>query len=217
MPICIINYGMGNVRSVAKAFEAVGAKTVLADNADSLKNVDFDSLILPGVGAFGLGVEELKKRGFFDILPDIILDKNMPFMGICLGMHLLFEASEEAKGIKGLGVLKGKIMRFVFNTGRFKVPHMGWNTVSAKPGGMFEGIGSNPFFYFCHSYYAPVDIVRGISSGVCSYGFEFCASIEMPGMWAVQFHPEKSQRLGLRVLKNFVNMAANKKGGSNEA
>ncbi len=208
MAVGVINYGMGNVHSVAKAFEYIGADVrVINDVSALIDNKDISHLVLPGVGAFGLGVEELKKRGFYDSLPTIIRSRKTPFLGICLGMQLLFESSEEAPGVRGLAVFSGEIKKFSFSSGELKVPHMGWNNVRICGEKIFAGINEDSFFYFCHSYYVPMEFSRDLLGGICNYSIDFCAAIEKnrDRLWAVQFHPEKSQKAGLKVMENFLN------------
>lgn len=191
--ICVIDYGMGNLRSVSKALEKVGAEVEISSEPKDLERAE--KIVLPGVGAFGDGAEELRKRGLFEPLQKS-LAQGKPFLGICLGMQLLFEESEESPGIKGLGFFSGKVQRFQSST--VKIPHMGWNEVKFLPS------GERDFFYFVHSYY-PVPKEKTIVQGVCEYGSEeFPAVVGKGRIWASQFHPEKSQEAGLKILKNFV-------------
>ena len=199
--ICVIDYGLGNLRSVSKALEKLGGEVRISSNPQDLETAD--KLVLPGVGAFGHGMRELKTRGLVEPLK-IALGANRPFLGICLGMQLLFEESEESPGVPGLGILAGRVVRF--KSPQLKIPHMGWNAVSFSRGKspLFEGVTSGSHFYFVHSYYA-VPKEDGLVWGSCEYGNEkFPAVIGKNSLWAAQFHPEKSQEAGLRILKNFL-------------
>ena len=190
--ICVIDYGMGNLRSVSKAIEKVGGQVKVSSAPQDLEQAE--KIVLPGVGAFGDGVLELKKRNLIEPLK-IALKQGKPFLGICLGMQLLFDESEESPGVKGLSFFSGRVERF--KSRDIKIPHMGWNEVN---------FGSSAgYFYFVHSYYpAPTD--KSIISGTCEYGKEkFAAFIMRDKIWASQFHPEKSQDAGLNLLKRFVN------------
>jgi len=188
----VIDYGMGNLRSVSKAIEKVGGQVKVSSAPQDLEQAE--KIVLPGVGAFGDGVLELKKRNLIEPLK-IALKQGKPFLGICLGMQLLFDESEESPGVKGLSFFSGRVERF--KSRDIKIPHMGWNEVN---------FGSSAgYFYFVHSYYpAPTD--KSIISGTCEYGKEkFAAFIMRDKIWASQFHPEKSQDAGLNLLKRFVN------------
>jgi glutamine amidotransferase len=196
--IAIIDYGMGNLRSVQKGFEKAGldARIVTAE-----KDVrDARGVVLPGVGAFAAAMENLDKIGLTSVILDEIAS-GKPFLGICLGLQMLFEYSEEFKRVPGLALFKGKVARF---TGDMKVPHLGWNQLEfRKRVPAVEGIPEGSFFYFVHSYYvAPED--DSLALTVTNYeGFEFVSSIAKDNVTAVQFHPEKSQRMGLKLLRNF--------------
>ena len=202
--IAIIDYGAGNLHSVRKAFSFLGATTEILEVAPKDKN--FDALVLPGVGNFGAGMEELEKRGFDEFVRNW-LQEDRPFLGICLGLQFLFEESEECPGRPGLGILQGKIVRFPFDSER-KVPQIGWNIVKAKDHAnpLFQGLGENPYFYFVHSYYCVPKEKETIASTTC-YGPEYCSSIKKGNAFAVQFHPEKSQQIGLTLLKNFLSIS----------
>jgi len=200
--IAIIDYGMGNLRSVAKALESVGARVIVLSNKKDIFCAE--KLVLPGVGAFSDAMQELKKRDLLDSILEHI-QNGKPFLGLCLGMQLLFEKSEEAKGVKGLSIFKGEVKRFKKSS--LKVPHMGWNQVkfSKVKSGIFKGIDDDSYFYFVHSYYArPRD--KSIITGTTDYGLDFASSIQKDNIFAMQFHPEKSQKTGLKLLRNFMEM-----------
>ena len=198
--IVVVDYGMGNLRSVAKALTKVGAKVkVSAQPADIRKA---KKIVLPGVGAFGDAVQELKKRGLF--YPTIKEVKNgKPFLGICLGMQLLFEKSSENPRVKGLCLVKGSVKRF---SKKVKIPQIGWNQVRVRKGSpLFKGITNNSYMYFCHSYYVvPKD--KKVVAAKTHYNVYFTSVIHNKNIFGVQFHPEKSQELGLKVLRNFVKL-----------
>ena len=199
--ICIVDYGMGNLRSVSKALEKVGGEVTISSRPEELRTAQ--KIVLPGVGAFGDASQELQKRSLFEPLCEMIRKKK-PFLGICLGMQLLLEESEESPGVVGLGIFKGKVRRF--QNPNVKIPHIGWNQLKVKKPD-FPAFGSLPlesFFYFVHSYYpAPQD--PALILGEADYGGEtFPAFIGNETIWAAQFHPEKSQDAGLQILRNFV-------------
>ncbi len=201
--IAIIDYQMGNLRSVQKALERVGANAVITDDADQIASAK--KVILPGVGAFGDAMRELNARK----LPEVIVDcirAGKPFLGICLGLQLLFEKGFEGKEHAGLGVLNGDVVRFQGDATR-KVPHMGWNRVVTKKAGCPLAIGTeeSPYFYFVHSYYVrPADADDLWLE--CEYGHPFCAAVWRDNLFATQFHPEKSQSNGLELLKSFARL-----------
>ena len=208
MTICvgIVDYQMGNLRSVQKAVERIGFKTIVSGDRKELANVSH--LILPGVGAFGDAMAELKKRNLISFLRDWA-QSDKPFLGICLGMQLLFETSDEGGSHEGLAVLPGKVLRFEqpLNSPSIKIPHMGWNRVSSARSndGMLAGISPDPFFYFVHSYFVqPKD--DEIVWLRCEYGSTFCAAVRRGNLIATQFHPEKSQKDGLQLLTNFLSL-----------
>jgi len=195
--IAIIDYGMGNLRSVCKAFEAVGAQAQVTHKVEDILKAD--KVVLPGVGAMMPAMQKLQELALTGPIWKVIKD-GKPFLGICLGLQLLFEKSSEGGFSEGLKVLKGSVERFT----ELKVPHMGWNQVKAEPVGhkMFQGLSSGENMYFCHSYFVkPQDI--SIVSGVTNYGIDFVSAIVRDNVWGVQFHPEKSQKAGLQILKNF--------------
>ena len=197
--IAIIDYNMGNLLSVSKALEAVGGNIRLVDKADELEK--FDSIILPGVGHFGDGMENLRSRGFEKPLFKAV-EAGKPLMGICLGMQMMLESSEEAPEIKGLGLFGGKVLRFP-QVGE-KVPHMGWNNVKIQNNhSVMEGVPDESYFYFVHSYYVAVDN-PACTIGSCEYITKFTAIIGRDNICGTQFHPEKSQKFGLTILENFV-------------
>jgi len=198
--IVIVDYGMGNLRSVQKAFEKIGFDARLTRNKDEIGRAS--AIVLPGVGAFKDCMENLEKYGLVEILLRSI-EKGKPYLGICLGLQVLFSESEEFGSHKGLDLIKGKVVRFVPDP-EHKVPHMGWNTIEKeKESSMLQGIESGDFFYFVHSYYVIPDETKWISSFTI-YGKPFVSGIWKENLFATQFHPEKSQQKGLRILENFV-------------
>jgi glutamine amidotransferase len=201
--IAIVDYGMGNLRSVQKAFEKVGAPAIITRDAGFIASSS--GLVLPGVGAFGLCMERLTSYSLVSPIKSYI-ESGGPFLGICLGMQLLFEESDEFGPQTGLGVLKGRVTRF--SKPGLKVPHMGWNNVKkTRDSTMFDGIDDDSFFYFVHSYY--VEPTEEVASGVTDYGAPFVSSVEKGNVYGTQFHPEKSQTVGLRMLANFARLAGN--------
>lgn len=198
--ITVIDYGMGNLRSVAKAFEAVGASVKVSSKPEDLKNSK--AIIVPGVGAFGDAIKHLKELNLYGEIINHINNKK-PYFGICLGLQILFEKGYEFGEHRGLGVIKGKVIRFKQKEG-YKIPHMGWNQVSIKQkNGLFTDIKNSEFFYFVHSFYVVPEDSKVVAS-TTDYINEFCSSIQIDNIWAVQFHPEKSQKAGLKLIKNFV-------------
>ncbi len=197
--ITIIDYGMGNLRSVAKALEHLGLACEVT--AEPARLARAERAILPGVGAFGDAMAELERRDLIAPLRDFAAS-GRPLIGICLGMQLLFESSEESPGVAGLGLVPGSVRRF---TPGLKVPHMGWNRVrQARPSPLFEGIGEGEYFYFVHSYYVdPAPAAGEVIAGVTDYGIEFGSVLSRGNLFATQYHPEKSQAMGLRMLSNF--------------
>ena len=196
--IAIIDYGMGNLRSVQKAFEAVGAEAVIT--ADKAVLDKAAGIVLPGVGAVRPAMARLNELGFVPVIKEQI-SSGKPFLGICLGYQLLFETSTEGGDVKALGVLAGTVERFP----SLKVPQMGWNELlfPRKDCSMFQGVPEGAFVYFCHSYYVkPKDIT--IASALTDYGLTYASAVCSGNVWGVQFHPEKSQKVGLQVLKNFM-------------
>jgi glutamine amidotransferase len=199
--IAIIDYGMGNLRSVFKAFEAVGHPAVVTRDPKVIREAA--RVVLPGVGAFGDCMANLERYGLVEPIRATV-ESGKPFLGICLGLQLLFTESEEFGLHKGLGIIPGKVMRFSLDP-RMKVPHMGWNQVFwERSCPVFEGIPSGANWYFVHSYFVePID--RAVVMGTTDYGVPFVSSIWRDNVLACQFHPEKSQAVGLRLIKNFGN------------
>ncbi len=197
----LVDYGSGNLRSVQRALEHAGGTCVLAHTpAEAAK---CDALVVPGVGSFGDCARQLREAGLWDFLREW-LAADRPYLGICLGYQLLFESSEESPGVEGLGALKGKVVHFPKAAG-LKIPHMGWNQlhITAPSDRLMKGFGENPDFYFVHSYY-PVPEDSSVITSTCDYGVEFASSVSRGNLSAVQFHPEKSQALGLSMLRNFI-------------
>jgi len=204
--ITIIDYGMGNLRSVQKAFEHIGKNAVITD--DRKKILKSSLVVLPGVGSFSAAIANLKKLNLIETVKNIILD-GKPFLGLCLGLQLLFEKSEEGN-CKGLGIFKGKVKKFDYPL--LKIPHMGWNNARCKMQDagckIFKGIKNNSYFYFVHSFYV-VPKNKNIIATITNYGINFTSSIFYKNIFATQFHPEKSQKNGLKLLKNYVDYTGN--------
>lgn len=199
--IAIIDYDAGNIKSVEKALQYLGEEAVITRDAGEILMAD--KVILPGVGAFGDAMEKLNRYGLVPVIHEVV-EKGIPFLGICLGLQLMFESSEEAPGVEGLGLLKGKIVRIPEGEG-LKVPHMGWNSLSfPKEGRLFAGIPENSYVYFVHSYYLQAE--EDIVTATAEYGVTIHASVEKGNVFACQFHPEKSSHTGLTILKNFVEL-----------
>lgn len=200
--IGIIDYDAGNIRSVEKALSYLGEKTVVSRDPDILKSVD--KVILPGVGSFGQAMENLHRYELVPVIRDMIED-GKPFLGICLGLQLLFESSEESPGAEGLGILKGKILKIPSSPG-LKIPHMGWNSLQLQNNGrLFRNIPQDTYVYFVHSYYLQAQEPE-IVKAVTGYGTEIHASVEKDNVFACQFHLEKSGKYGLEILKNFAEL-----------
>jgi len=208
--IAIVDYGMGNLKSVKNSALFLGKKVKVSDSPTVIKKAK--KIVFPGVGHFGRAVGELKKRKLFDLLKKRI-EEGVPFLGICLGMQLLLEKSQEAPSVKGLGIIKGEVKKFAGKD--LIVPHMGWNqtkiqttdvrhqTSDRKNKNLFKGVKNNSYFYFAHSYYCkPKE--KEVVLTTTTYGNEFVSSLHKDNVWAVQFHPEKSQKLGLKVFNNFL-------------
>ena len=200
--IAIIDYDAGNIKSVEKALKRLGQDVKVTRDREEILHAD--KVILPGVGSFGDAMEKLVNYGLKDVIYEVV-DKNIPFLGICLGMQLLFERSDETPGVEGLGILKGEILRIPETFG-LKIPHMGWNSLTIRPGTrLFSGLGEEPYVYFVHSYYleaADPEIVAARTD----YGVEIHAAVEKDNVFACQFHPEKSSDTGLQILKNFISL-----------
>lgn len=198
--IAIIDYGMGNLKSVTNAFQKLHADVVITQDRKVIEEAN--AIVLPGVGAFGKCIENLESFGLLDFIKDLIMNDKL-YLGICLGMQILFESSEEAPGVKGMGFVKGTVPRF---KGEMKVPHMGWNSVERVKGAeVLEGTRDGEFFYFVHSYYCRPE--EDVVATTTSYGIDFASSIQKKNVFACQFHPEKSQKVGLTLLRNFLKMA----------
>lgn len=200
--IAIIDYDAGNIKSVEKAMILLGQEvTITGDREEILKA---DKVILPGVGAFGDAMENLRRTGLDRVIRETV-DKGTPFLGICLGLQLLFERSDEAPGVEGLGILKGEILRIPEADG-LKIPHMGWNSLHLEHNGrLFRGIREGEYVYFVHSYYLKAED-ENIVKASTEYGVHIHASVEQDNVFACQFHPEKSSDAGIRILKNFVEL-----------
>lgn len=200
--VAIIDYGAGNLQSVVKAFRYIGCGASATNDPGEL--VRADAAVLPGVGAFGDAMRCLEASQMVDPVLKFIRS-GKPFLGICLGLQLLFEGSEESPGVKGLGVLPGKILRIPDAPG-LKIPHVGWNSLHVRQsGGLFGGVSENPYVYFVHSYYLKSGD-RGIVTATADYGVEMDVSVRSGNIFATQFHPEKSGEAGLRMLRNFVSL-----------
>lgn len=210
--IGIIDYGMGNLRSVQKALEHVGADAQILRTADEVAGVD--KLVLPGVGAFADGMTHLQQAGWDQAIRTFV-DAGKPMLGICLGMQLLLDSSDEGASaggspVQGLGIVPGQVVRFQEDQGpdqpRLKVPHMGWNQIHwQNDPPLWRGLSRGENVYFVHSYYCkPAD--ASIVAATTEYGKPFCAALHSGNIWAVQFHPEKSQRVGLKILENFASL-----------
>lgn len=201
--IALIDYGMGNLRSVEKAFTACGVNPTITSDPKVVSRAD--KIILPGVGAFSHAMRELRARKLLSPIREKILS-GTPYLGICLGLQLLFSESEEGGRLKGMGIIPGPVVKF---RGDLKVPHMGWNNISIrqKKNPLLKGILANTYFYFVHSYYGvPEDREWVLTS--THYGKSFCSSVSRGHVFATQFHPEKSQREGLKIIKNFIDYRA---------
>ena len=198
--IAIIDYDAGNIKSVEKALISLGEDVVVT--RDSGVILQADGVILPGVGAFGDAMEKLHSYGLVEVIKQVVA-KNTPFLGICLGLQLMFESSEETPGVEGLGILKGKIVRIPDGEG-IKVPHIGWNSLTyPNQGRLYKDIPENSYVYFVHSYYLQAkepEIVKAATE----YGTYIHASVEKGNVFACQFHPEKSSSVGLKILENFI-------------
>ena len=200
--IAIIDYDAGNIKSVEKALHYLGEETTVTRDPQTLLNAD--KVILPGVGSFGQAMENLHTYGLVPVIHEIV-EKKTPFLGICLGLQLLFERSDESEGVEGLGILPGEILRIPPAEG-LKIPHMGWNSLEIRPDSrLFKSVENGSYVYFVHSYYLKAknpEIVVATSE----YGVQIHASVEHGNIFACQFHPEKSSRVGLQILKNFISL-----------
>lgn len=200
--IAIIDYDAGNIKSVEKAFHYLGQEAVITRDADCILHAD--GVVLPGVGAFGDAMEKLHSYGMVEVIRDCVA-RQIPFLGICLGLQLLFESSEESPGVEGLHILDGKILRIPAQPG-LKIPHIGWNNLSfPNKGRLFKDIPENSYVYFVHSYYLQATN-PGIVTAAADYGACIHASVEKDNVFACQFHPEKSSDVGMQILRNFINV-----------
>jgi glutamine amidotransferase len=201
-PVGIIHYGMGNLASVANAFAALGAEARILTAPADLNSVD--RIILPGVGAFGDGMKNLRSAGWIPALEEQVLQNNKPFLGLCLGMQLLATTGTEHGAWEGLGWIPGTVRRLAPGDPNIRVPHIGWNdTKITKTGGLYSDVKQPAVHYYVHSYvFEPAD--AAVISATCDHGEEFAASVELRNIFATQYHPEKSQKAGLAVLKNFL-------------
>ncbi|NMW18939.1 MAG: imidazole glycerol phosphate synthase subunit HisH [Chlorobiaceae bacterium] len=198
--VFIADYGAGNLRSVLKAFDYLGVKAIVS--SDPGKLAGYRKVVLPGVGAFGQAIESLNASGFTEAVAEHV-DKGGQLFGICLGMQLLLTDSEEMGDYKGMNLIPGRVLRFMSDTD--KIPQIGWNSVDQqKESVLFRGIPDHTFFYFVHSYYCEPLSVDAVAATTWFAGKNFCSAIEKNGIFAVQFHPEKSSDAGLKVLKNFA-------------
>ena len=200
--IALIDYEAGNIKSVENALKFLGQEAVLTRDRDRIWKAD--KVILPGVGAFGDAMDRIRDYDLEDVIHSVT-DRGTPFLGICLGLQLLFEESEESPGAKGLGILPGRIIRIPEGEGR-KVPQIGWNDLTyPRKGRLFEDVPEGSYVYFVHSYYLHADD-RDIVAAQTQYGMTIDASVEKDNVFACQFHPEKSERVGMQILRNFVRL-----------
>ena len=200
--ITIIDYDAGNIKSVEKACQYLGQEVRITRDRDEI--LEASHVILPGVGAFGDAMRHLKEYHLIQTIYDVV-EKKTPFLGICLGQQLLFERSDESRGVNGLGILPGEILEIPPAPG-LKIPHMGWNSLEIRPGArLFKGIEGNPYVYFVHSYYLKAKRSEDVAARTW-YSVDVDASVESGNVFACQFHPEKSSRTGLKILKNFTEM-----------
>ena len=198
--IAIIDYDAGNIKSVEKALAALGQDVVVTRDAETILKAD--KVILPGVGSFGDAMGKLHDYQLVDVIHQVV-EKKTPFLGICLGLQLLFENSEETPGVEGLGILKGKIVKIPEN-GELKVPHMGWNSLTFQNNGrLFANLPQDSYVYFVHSYYLQAED-ESIVTATTGYSTTIHASVEKGNVFACQFHPEKSSAVGMKILENFI-------------
>ncbi len=201
--VAIIDYDAGNIKSVEKAVTALGENAVVTRNGEEIMRADH--VILPGVGAFGDAMEKLHKYGLVQIIRQVV-DKGTPFLGICLGLQLLFESSDECAGIDGLGILHGRIVKLPEEQG-LKIPHIGWNSLKyPNSGRLFAGIPEEAYVYFVHSYYLQAKEPE-IVTATTEYAALIHASVEKDNVFACQFHPEKSSEVGMKILQNFLSIS----------
>ena len=200
--IAIIDYGAGNLQSVKKAFDFIGAESVITNDPKVILSAD--KILLPGVGSFGDAMDSMHKSGLVETVKQNALS-GKPFFGICLGLQLLFEESEESPGVKGLGIFKGKIKKFSSDMG-LKIPHIGWNSLEIKQKDtLFKNVPENSYVYFVHSYYLHAEDEEDVAT-VTNYGIDFHSAVGKNNIFATQFHPEKSGDVGLQILRNFASM-----------
>lgn len=200
--VAIIDYDAGNIKSVEKALISLGESAVITREREKILNAD--KVILPGVGAFGDAMDKIRGYGLEAIIKEVIAN-NTPFLGICLGLQLLFESSEESPDTKGLGILKGKIVK-IPDDKRLKVPQIGWNSIQfPNSGRLYKGIAENSYVYFVHSYYLQAEEPEIVTAST-EYAVHIHASVEKENVFACQFHPEKSSDVGLHILKNFMEL-----------
>ena len=202
--VAIIDYDAGNIKSVEKAMIALGEDVVTTRNKEEILTADH--VILPGVGAFGDAMEKLNNYHLVEVIREVV-NTNIPFLGICLGLQLLFESSEESVGVEGLGILRGKIVRLPEDRG-LKIPHIGWNSLKyPNRGRLFAGIAEEAYVYFVHSYYLQASDPQ-IVTATTEYAAQIHASVEQGNVFACQFHPEKSSDVGMKILSNFLTIQA---------
>lgn len=202
MRVAIVDYRAGNLRNVQKAIERLDRKADVVQRGNELAAAD--AIVLPGVGAFGHGMEHLAQRGFVDAIRREVLEKGKPILGICLGMHLMGELGFEGGEIRGLGLVSATVPRFKVAAKGIRLPHNGWNSIDISPDTvLFKGVPQGADFYFVHSYHVACDDPTMVAA-LCTYGYPFPAALERGNIFATQFHPEKSQRHGLRLLENFL-------------
>lgn len=200
--IAIIDYDAGNIKSVEKAFEYLSQETVTTRDPEILLKAD--KVVLPGVGSFGDAMNKLHEYNLVDVIREIV-NKGTPLLGICLGLQLLFESSEETEGVPGLGILKGHVLRFSEGT-EYKIPQIGWNSLEINPTSrLFRGIDNQSYVYFVHSYYLKADD-EAVVAARTEYANSFHAAVEKDNVFACQFHPEKSSEVGLKILENFATL-----------
>ena len=205
--IAVLDYGIGNLRSAEKALQHLGVEAALTTDPAVARQAA--GVVLPGVGAFGRCMEQLRESGLEPVVHEAV-EAGTPFLGICVGMQMLFDSSEEAPGCKGLGIIPGEVRRLPVTTER--LPHMGWNTVKIRTGSvLFDGIDDGSWLYFVHSY-APVPEDEAVTAATTEYAGTVVAAVEQGRVWATQFHPEKSAANGLRLLKNFAEVCARREG-----
>jgi len=204
MNIIIIDYKIGNIGSIINMIKKIGHKAKLSNDPKEILSAN--RFILPGVGAFDEGMKKLNESGLIPVLRNKVINQKIPILGICLGMQMLMEKSEEGNSL-GLGWINGKVKKFKFEkNNNLRVPHVGWNTVCpAKTNSIFRGLGGDPRFYFVHSFY--VDCYDSNDAlGITNYGHNFVSAVEKKNIFGVQFHPEKSHRFGMKLLKNFIEL-----------